>query len=62
MELLVGVLVAGALVATFVRLGRTRADVMDYHGIETPRISEATREGGSGGGENGGGGGGNGGG
>jgi hypothetical protein len=49
MELLVGVLVAGALVATFLRLRRGRADVMDYHGIETPRISEATRGGGDGG-------------
>lgn len=49
MELLVGALVAGALVATFLRLRRSRADVMDYHGIETPRINEATHGGGGGG-------------
>lgn len=42
------VVVAGALVAVLVHLGRGRARVMGYHDIETPRLNERTR------GENGG--------
>ena len=47
-------LVAGAVVvavgAGLNHLRRTRARVMDYHQIETPRINEPTRGGDGGGG------------
>jgi hypothetical protein len=40
--------VGAALIATFVYLARSRARVMRYHGIETPRSNEMTHGGGGG--------------
>ena len=40
--------VGAALTATFVYLARSRARVMRYHGIETPRIHDTTHGGGGG--------------
>ena len=38
----------GGIIAVFVYLGRSRARIMRYHDIPTPRINEMTRGGGSG--------------
>jgi hypothetical protein len=42
-ELVIGAVLAGALGVALLRLRRGRADVMDYHDIETPRLDEANR-------------------
>ena len=38
-------LVASALVVSFLRLVRSRARVMEYHNIDTPRINTMTHGG-----------------
>ena len=55
MELLVVILVVGGLVAGFIRLLRSRGNVMEYHDIETPRVNQASRGGDGDGGGGGGG-------
>jgi hypothetical protein len=54
-ELLVVIVVVGALVAGFIRARRSRGNVMGYHDIETPRVNQ-TRRGGRGDDDGGGGG------
>jgi hypothetical protein len=45
-EALVLIVPVGAIVALFVYLGRSRARIMRYHDIPTPRINEMTHGGG----------------
>jgi hypothetical protein len=50
-ELWAGAVVVAALGVALFRLRRGRADVMDYHDIDTPRVDEVPRRRGDGGGD-----------